>query len=626
MPTPLFMATLGWGTTGWGPWSAVVGPVTTSASTGPTDSVLPGLLVALSVTGANGNFVADWKKPTTGNLTIDDHAIEYAENPGFTINPVKSQGWGPATHQQSTLPNKTFYFRIAAHNQSGLDSHASIVGLGYEKGWGPWTNYGAPNAVSSGPAPGTPGGTPADSVIPGAVLGLSVTGGNGKFIAKWLDPATGNKTIDDTAVSWSISPSFSPEAANSPAVGWGPRNLLDSESPNCTFYFRVAVHNQSNQLSDSSTVSSLGATGWGPWTIFGGAVNSGPLQSDAGGGATENLCPNGSFEFDTDGDAIPDDCTYPFAGTIPVVNAGRSALISYNGNYSFRLPPGANSAVALGGFAVSPGERLSISARLYTGAISGVYSVYIRAYFDTGSTRQFTTWMATENIASGLQPVPGWQLYEGQVTVPANCHWCRIVVQNDTGSIDHYYDDIVVLRTTEANDVRDNAIPPKKFTGAAQTDFVETFDTPLGEQWAVTTTGPGAGSVPQMIYTANGVDGGKALEIYGTGWALANMRIPFDPRKLYRMTARARVKIVTDAAKARYFAGISCWNQSGAYIDTIWTTANSINTVYRLGCECLGMRRPAGSRESAQRFSLPLIHRIHRRFQRAPSGFLRHSC
>ena len=81
-----------------------------------------------------------------------------------------------------------------------------------------------------------------------------------------------------------------------------------------------------------------------------------------------------------------------------------------------------------------------------------------------------------------------------------------------------------------------------------------------------------------MIYTANGVDGGKALEIYGTGWALANMRIPFDPRKLYRMTARARVKIVTDAAKARYYRRNFLLESNGAYIDTIWTTANSINT------------------------------------------------
>ena len=39
-----FHGTMGWGTDGWGPWSAVVGPVTTSASTGPSDSVIPGPL------------------------------------------------------------------------------------------------------------------------------------------------------------------------------------------------------------------------------------------------------------------------------------------------------------------------------------------------------------------------------------------------------------------------------------------------------------------------------------------------------------------------------------------------------------------------------------------------------
>ena len=65
--------------------------------------------------------------------------------------------------------------------------------------------------------------------------------------------------------------------------------------------------------------------------------------------------------------------------------------------------------------------------------------------------------------------------------------------------IDYYYDDIVVPRTTEANDVRDNTIPPKKFTGAAQTDFVETFDTPLGEQWDVKQL-PGVAQFPNDLY------------------------------------------------------------------------------------------------------------------------------
>ena len=71
---PLHDRTLGWGTTGWGPWAAVVGPITSAADTGaPTDSVIPGPVQNLVVTGANGNFVADWDDPATGNLTLDDH-------------------------------------------------------------------------------------------------------------------------------------------------------------------------------------------------------------------------------------------------------------------------------------------------------------------------------------------------------------------------------------------------------------------------------------------------------------------------------------------------------------------------------------------------------------------------
>ena len=41
------------------------------------------------------------------------------------------------------------------------------------------------------------------------------------------------------------------------------------------------------------------------------------------------------------------------------------------------------------------------------------------------------------------------------------------------------FDDVVVTRTTTANDIADNTIPPAKFTGAARTEYIETFETPL---------------------------------------------------------------------------------------------------------------------------------------------------
>src|SRR5262249_36713469 len=150
-----------------------------------------------------------------------------------------------------------------------------------------------------------------DSVIPGSVQNLSVTGSNGDFKATWSDPATGNFTIDDTAIQYCTDSGFTANGPGSPSLGWGNVNLLKSTDPNKSYYFRVALHNQSGIASHTSTGTSgpsfLGATGWGPWTAYGSPtlVSSNPIpltpaQTDDG------VAFNGNFEIDADGDGFPD--------------------------------------------------------------------------------------------------------------------------------------------------------------------------------------------------------------------------------------------------------------------------------------------------------------------------------
>jgi hypothetical protein len=124
------------------------GPKTFTSASVPSDSVLPGAPTGLTVVGADGKFIADWIDPATGANTLDDVCIQYATDASFTENVITCAGWGHVVHKEGADPDKTYYFRVACHNQSGLTSnstvHDAIEAAGHhddwdaDHGWGPF--------------------------------------------------------------------------------------------------------------------------------------------------------------------------------------------------------------------------------------------------------------------------------------------------------------------------------------------------------------------------------------------------------------------------------------------------------------------------------------------------------
>ncbi len=112
------------------------------------DTEIPGEVRSLSMAKSGyGKFIAEWTDPIRGAKTLDDTAIQWADDAGFTTNLNTAKGWRKVNHLESTLPGATYYFRVAVHNQSGLTSHASVATVLGATGWGPWC---AGVAASSG--------------------------------------------------------------------------------------------------------------------------------------------------------------------------------------------------------------------------------------------------------------------------------------------------------------------------------------------------------------------------------------------------------------------------------------------------------------------------------------------
>jgi hypothetical protein len=560
---PSTTATLG--ATGWGPWQAYGAPDPVSSGSGgglPSDSVIPGPVQNLTVTGANGEYVADWDDPATGNLTLDDIALQYATDSNFTFVAGTPAGWGNVTHLQSTSPGTTYYFRVAAHNQSGQPSHASTSGWLGPTGWGPWTAYGAPTPVSSG---GT-SNAPIDNVIPGFVESLQVTGGGGEFVANWLDPVTGNLTIDDTAIQWATDASFAFIVGT--AKGWGPVNRLRSTDPGKTYYFKIAVHNQSGKPSDSSTTS-LGATGWGPWTLYAPAVSSGLVA------APENIVFNGGFETN-DGTDQP-------AGWIRNWDVGAAG--STYGLDPYGAHEGANcfviynnttgkTSVASKSFGVRSGEFLDYSVWAYRngGPNNGFY---FRVYYHASNPDFLPAdTPGSDDLYSGAELTAVWAQYQGRVKVPAGIRWARVALYNYGGTdiaTNYYFDDLQVLRVISGQEIDDNTIPPNRFTGSARTEFVETFEEPLlSPPWTIL----GGGTV---TYPTSGVDGGKVIRFTGSkNYAALSVFIPYDSRKLYRMTCRARLIQNTNPSFQAFYCGMVCSDAAKANLGTVYPAAAAV--------------------------------------------------
>jgi len=124
------------------------------------DTDLPGAPVNFTVSGASGKFIADWDLPSTNINTWDDVCIQYATDQNFTQNVVTAPDWGPVKHLEGYDPGKSYYFRLALHNKSGVASNptvkAAIQATGrsgdyVDYGWGPFCSR--TNLISSSNVP-----------------------------------------------------------------------------------------------------------------------------------------------------------------------------------------------------------------------------------------------------------------------------------------------------------------------------------------------------------------------------------------------------------------------------------------------------------------------------------------
>lgn len=116
---------------------------------GQQDWVLPGAPVDFTVTADDrGVFTGTWAVPTMGNKTIDDYLIEYGEETDFSD--AIAVPLGVTTAKQGTEPGAAYYFRLSAHNQSGIAGGAGQQLAFHPDGWGPWAVYGAPTLVVAG--------------------------------------------------------------------------------------------------------------------------------------------------------------------------------------------------------------------------------------------------------------------------------------------------------------------------------------------------------------------------------------------------------------------------------------------------------------------------------------------
>jgi hypothetical protein len=151
--------TVSLGATGWGPWKTYVVAASSGDFTGaPPPAALPGSVNSFDVSIQNGNdFVGAWAPPSTGG-PFDDYLLEYSPSPGFTNDDTLiSVPLGTVLCVDGREWGRTYYFRISAHNLSGITggggSGDARQNYWHTSGWGPWTNFGSPTAVTSDPQP-----------------------------------------------------------------------------------------------------------------------------------------------------------------------------------------------------------------------------------------------------------------------------------------------------------------------------------------------------------------------------------------------------------------------------------------------------------------------------------------
>jgi hypothetical protein len=245
------------------------------------DGSAPGAVQNFVVTGSNGSFKATWAAPLTNILTLDDFAIQYDNNSDFS-SPVATVRLGLVYATEGVDPAKTYYWRIAAHNQThdtttNPDANLTAI-LPY--GWGPWTVYltggGLPWGVNSGSVISS---GLLDTDIPGKLENLDVKVTiQGTFSAEWDKPflrgtSTPCSFVIDIAEDYSLSKA--PWATVDGILRWGETYYIEGVRPGVGYYFRFAARNNSGVASDASGPgATLGQDGWGPWTYHDGAGGS----------------------------------------------------------------------------------------------------------------------------------------------------------------------------------------------------------------------------------------------------------------------------------------------------------------------------------------------------------------
>jgi hypothetical protein len=124
--------------------------------------VIPGVPTSISVTApagiGAGSFYGFWGKPATGYLTLIDCCEQYDTVNTFNSADLITFTFGQwLEFAQGFDPNKTYYFRFAAKNQSGIASdattHAAVDSISRDGsvGWGPFSAAFGP--VTSLPMP-----------------------------------------------------------------------------------------------------------------------------------------------------------------------------------------------------------------------------------------------------------------------------------------------------------------------------------------------------------------------------------------------------------------------------------------------------------------------------------------
>jgi hypothetical protein len=537
------------------------------------DDVIPGAVVNLSVTGANGEFVAKWEDPLTGSATIDDTAIQYATDPGFSVGGGTSKNWGYVNSLKGRDPGKSYYWRVAVHNQSDKDSHASTAAQLGAKGWGPWTAFGAPTVVNSG----GDSAVPTDTVLPGSLNALGMSGGNGVFKAWWQPPTTGNLTIDTYGEQYALDAAFAQPVET---IQLGDVLYAQGTAPDKTYYFRFAAHNQSGLQSDSSTYNSLGPTGWGPWTLVPqNPVSSGLVPLDPTQ-VSENLVYNGGFEIVVGG--LPDGWSVYEVSTL---GSWSSHSIHKEGNLGVALVTDTVQGFSImsKSFAVRPGERLYANVWAQSSG-SGSLGFYFRMIFhsndpDFGEPGKPGREDFIDLVSSGTIPYnENFTRYEGRFTVKPGMYWCRVALYNWSGpnsslASNYHFDDVMVARIISGGEIDDNTIPPSRITGEGRSAFVETFEE--GVAWGgIWNTPGGAGSV--SIVSGVGVDGSKVARGVGqTGLSPVGIYIPYDPSKLYRMTVREIARAWASAAVSVFYAGLYCYDVNKASVGIVYVAASN---------------------------------------------------